>query len=53
MQANYELKTEIGCGSYGRVYEGTLNDEPVPVKMLHESLRDSLDFKLVVDKFRK
>ena len=55
MQANYTLKTEIGCGSYGRVYEGTLDNEPRPVavKMLHESLRDSKDSKLIVDKFRK
>ena len=53
MQANYELKTEIGCGSYGRVYEAMLGNKPVAVKVLHESLRDSKDFKLVVDKFRK
>ena len=53
MQANYELKTEIGCGSYGRVYEAMLDNKPVAVKMLHESLLDSKDSKLIVDKFRK
>ena len=58
MQANYEQKnlclgSEIGCGSYGRVYEARLGNKPVAVKVLHESLRDSKDFKLVVDKFRK
>ena len=53
MQANYELKTEIGRGSYGEVYEATLGNKPVAVKILHESLRHSEDGKLIVDKFRK
>ena len=49
MQANYKLKTEIACGSYGRVYEGTLDNEPVAVKVLHTSLLcDS-----IIDKFRE
>ena len=58
MQANYERKilclgSEIGCGSYGRVFEATLGNKPVAVKVLHDSLLDSKDFKLIVDKFRK
>ena len=37
-QAKYESKNEIGCGSYGRVYKGTLDNEPIAVKVLHKSL---------------
>ena len=49
MQANYVLKKEIGFGSYGRVYEETLDNEPVAVKVLHESLRCGS----IIDKFRE
>ena len=49
MQAKYQLKTAIGNGSYGRVYEATLNNEPVAAKVLHPTLIHPA----IVDKFRE
>ena len=49
MQAKYQLKTAIGNGSYGRVYEATLNNEPVAAKVLHSTLI----YPTIVDKFRE
>lgn len=49
MQAKYQLKTAIGNGSYGRVYEATLNNEPVAAKVLHATLFHPA----IVDKFRE
>ncbi|KXJ10208.1 putative leucine-rich repeat receptor-like serine/threonine-protein kinase [Exaiptasia diaphana] len=49
MKANYKLDTEIGAGSYGKVYKATLNKKPVAVKLLHESLFH----ESIIDKFRE
>lgn len=49
MQAEYQLKTAIGEGSYGMVYEATLNNEPVAAKVLHATLFHPA----IVDKFRE
>ena len=53
MKVNFQLGAEIGCGSFGKVYEATLNKKPVAAKVLHDFLFHCQDQRASVDKFQE